>query len=462
MLATDDEQTMTPAMRNALYAVIVVAALASCLGRTLSVKSKDGRGPFQSANDRSRWCTIRALVESNTFVIDRLQRDRQWQTIDKVRHLGPDGKLHYYSSKPPLFPVMVAGQYWVMNRVFGATFADHPFPLARSMLIITNWLPLIVYFWLLVGLIERWCQSDWAKLFAVAAAAWGTFLTTFAVTLNNHLPAAICTLVALHAFIAIWYDDDRRPWRFAVAGLAAAFTAANELPALSLLGLLGLALLYKDWYRTLLYGVPAVGLVAVAFFALTYLGHGSWRPPYAHRNSEVEGTGERGTDNWYDYTGSHWMKDKKGVDAGEPSKTLYAVHCLVGHHGIFSLTPIWLFSVAGVVLLASGKQTTPMPALAIGIGLLTLVCLTFYLGLRPVQDRNYGGVCSGLRWMFWFTPLWLFAMLPALDRIAESPWWRRIAFACLAVSVLSASYPGANPWQHPWPYRLCEYLGLVS
>jgi len=457
----DDEFTISPNMRRAIYVLLVVSSLTACLGRIVTVRSKDGRGPFQSANDRSRWCTIRSLVDSNTFVIDRLQRDKHWQTIDKVRHLGPDGKLHYYSSKPPLFPTMVAGQYWLMKNIAGATFKDHPFPIARTILVITNLLPLVVYFWLLVGLIERWCETDWAKIFACCAASWGTFLTTFAVTLSNHLPAAICTLIALHVFISIWYDEKLNPWLFVCAGFAAAFAAANELPAVSLLGLLGLALLYKDWRRTLLFGVPAVATIVVAFFVLCYVGHGSWRPPYMHRNSDVAGTGENGDDNWYDYENSHWSKEKTGVDAGEPSKVIYAFHSLVGHHGVFSLTPIWLFSIGGLFLLASHKREVPMPTLAFGIAVLSVVCLCFYLILRPVQDRNYGGVCSGFRWMFWFTPLWLFASFPVLDRIAYSATWRRIAYVCLAISVLSASYPSANPWQHPWSYELAHYLGWV-
>lgn len=321
------------------------------------------------------------------------------------------------------------------------------------MIVVTNILPLALYFWLLVGLIERWCDTDWAKLFAVAAAAWGTFLTTFAITLNNHLPAAICVLIALNVFIRIWYDDASQPWMFFVIGLSAAFAAANELPALAFLGLLGLALLYKDFKRTLLFGTPAVVLVAVAFFGVNYVAHASWLPPYAHR---AEGA------DWYDYEGSYWTKEKTGVDAGEPSKVIYATHVLVGHHGLFSLTPIWCLSVVGVVLLAGRNRDSPMPTLAFGIVVLTIVCLTFYLFLRPVKDMNYGGVSCGFRWMFWFTPLWLFAMLPALDRIAYSTWGRRVAYLMLAVSVLSTAYPSANPWQHPWPYQLAEYLGWVS
>ena len=454
-----DEFTMSPGLRKAIYALIIVSSLASCVGRTITVKSKDSRGPFLSANDRSRWCTIRNLVEHNTFAIDGLQRDKQWQTIDKVRHLGRDGKLHYYSSKPPLYPVMIAGQYWVINRLTGANFKDHPFPLTRVLLLINNVLPMVLYFWLMIGLIERFCDTDWAKVFATAAVAWGTFLTTFVVSLSNHLPAAICTLIALRVFIAIWYDEKTNPWLFVVAGLAAAFTAVNELPALSLLGLLGLALLIKDWRRTLLYGVPAVAVVAIAFFAVNYVAHDSWRPPYTHRNSEVAGIGEHEDDNWYDYEGSHWSnQNKKGVDAGQPSKLIYAMHSTIGHHGVFSLTPIWCLTVVGILLLTSHRREIPMPTLAFGIALLSVVCLSFYLFLRPVKDMNYGGVSCGFRWMYWFTPLWMFAMFPTLDRIAASRFWRRVAYALLAISIVSASYPSANPWQHPWPYQLVDYM----
>jgi hypothetical protein len=85
------------------------------------------------------------------------------------------------------------------------------------------------------------------------------------------------------------------------------------------------------------------------------------------------------------------------------------------------------------------------------IGGVTLVCLVFYL-VRPEIDRNYGGVASGFRWMFWFAPLWLVAMLPAADRVSAVRWQRAVALVLLAASVLSVSYPTWNPWTHPWIY----------
>ena len=42
---------------------------------------------------------------------------------------------------------------------------------------------------------------------------------------------------------------------------------------------------------------------------------------------------------------------------------------------------------------------------------------------------------SGFRWMFWFAPLWLVALLPAADRLAYSRVGRGFALVLLAASV---------------------------
>jgi hypothetical protein len=95
-------------------------------------------------------------------------------------------------------------------------------------------------------------------------------------------------------------------------------------------------------------------------------------------------------------------------------------------------------------------------------GLLTIVCLVFYIGLRPLEDRNYGGMTSGFRWMFWFTPLWLVVMIPAADRLANSTLGKALALTLLTFSVLSVSYPTWNPWVQPWLYHWIEWCSVQS
>ena len=110
-------------------------------------------------------------------------------------------------------------------------------------------------------------------------------------------------------------------------------------------------LLWRAPRETILAGVPGVAIVAAAFFGTNWIAHDRISPPYAFR-SDTDAS-----ENWYAYTytvngrevKSYWL-DRKGIDRGEPSKVTYAIHALVGHHGIFSLTPIWLISLAGAVM----------------------------------------------------------------------------------------------------------------
>ena len=80
------------------------------LGATLKQKAMIG------ANDISRWCTVWSLLERGTYAIDECP----WQlgTQDKVLlpdPFPPEGQepsKHFYSSKPPLLPTLIAGVLW--------------------------------------------------------------------------------------------------------------------------------------------------------------------------------------------------------------------------------------------------------------------------------------------------------------------------------------------------------------
>lgn len=468
-IASEDQ---TARLRWGVYLVLIAVATGNMTGRLLAVnsvdkialeKARDGKEvlqrPFLSANDRSRWMTIRALVEHGTYEIDEIVGQPTWDTIDMVQHRGRDGELHLYSSKPPLLATILAGEYWLVHKLTGWTLGANPYEVGRLMLFTVNVLPLVLMYYLLARLVERFGTTDWGRIFVMACATLGTLLTTFAVVLNNHIVAAVSATIALYAFLRIYADGERHWTYFAVAGFAAAFTAADELPALSFLAAVGLLLLLKFPRPTLAAFAPAALVVVAAFFATNYLAHGNFEPPYAHRSQSNP------DDDWYSYKytvngverESYWL-NRQGIDVGEPTKLAYALHVLVGHHGIFSLTPVWLLSMWGILLWAKSGDKARRD-LALMVGALTLVCLIFYIGMRPQEDRNYGGMTSGFRWMFWFAPLWLVVMLPATDRLARSTAGMAIAVLLLSLSVLSVSYPTWNPWTHPWIYHWLEWCG---
>lgn len=469
-------------LRWIVYALFVTVAMGGMLGRLFAVNSVDmsrleqhlksqgrkdwsRRRPFLSANDRSRWCTIRALVEHGTYAIDHIVSQPNWDTIDMVKHDGQGlaspaaDEGHLYSSKPPLLATMMAGQYWLIYHVTNwwngapATLGTHPYSIGRLMLVTWNLLPLAGAMLLVALLVERLGRGDWDRLFVMAAATHATFLTTFAVVLNNHLIAAVSATVALACLVRIWQSDVQRGWLFAVAGASAAFTAANELPALSFLAAVAAIVFWRWPMPALTRFLPAAAIVVAGSLGTNYAAHRTLTPAYLHREPPND---------WYDFQyvrngqvrDSYWSKSKvqeRGpIDQGEPSKAVYVLHVLVGHHGIFSLTPIWLFSMFGIAMWARSDDSIKR-GLAFGIGLVTAACLVFYLflQLRP-DDRNYGGMTSGFRWVFWLSPLWLVAMLPSVEFLGTRGWGRAICLVALCVSALSVAYPTWNPWTHPW------------
>ncbi len=489
-------------LRRGIYAILIALAVGSMIGRILAVNSVDlirvdqaaiekevaqrtaelkaagkpidrdaieaearakvgKQRPFLGANDRSRWDTIRALVEHGTYAIDDVVAEPNWDTIDMVKHADSSGQTHLYSSKPTLLTTLLAGEYWLIYHITGATLGEHPYEIGRFMLITINVIPLAIYFWLLARMLERYGKTDWGRIFVLAGATFGTFLTTFAVVLNNHVTGAVTALAAVYAAARIWYDGRRELRYFAVAGLMAALTAADELPALSFFAILSVGLLWKAPRQTLLAYLPAALIVAIGFFGTNYIAHGSLKPPYMHR-SETDPQ-----DNWYHFTytrpgsskvyQSYWS-EPKGIDLGEPSVAVYALNALVGHHGIFSLTPIWILAIPGVVMLGR-RRGYNLPALAVMIATVSIVCVGFYLFVVKPLDRNYGGMTSGLRWVFWMAPFWLLAALPAADWLSSRRRGRWLAYLALAISALSASYPTWNPWTYPWLTNFFIYLG---
>ena len=464
------------------FAYLLIITLAGGLGAASIWRVE----PLLSANDRSRWATVRALVEAdaadpapdNPFQIDAVRREAGWDSIDIVRHEG-----HFYSSKPPLLAWLVAWVYRGVNAVTdeidgelpddekqaakerfqhdGWTLDRETAETARLILTIVNLVPWLLALLVVAAMVERYAERDFTRLFVVAAAALGTILSTFLVTLNNHLPAAVSLIFALYPAMRIVIDGERKWWLFALAGFFAAFTCTNELPA----ALFGLAifglLLWKAPLRTIVIFGPAALVPLGAFFWTNYLATGGWKPFYFYYGTEKY--------NYiHDGVPSYWM-NPGGLDANAESPWTYLLHCTVGHHGIFSLTPIFLISVIGwIVGLCSAKfishetgavrnkfrTTTGLrPFLWMGL-LLTLAIVGFYLS--RTENYNYGGNTAGLRWTFWLIPFWLIAMVPALDACAGWRWCRGPALLLLGVSTFSATYALDNPWTAPWLYRVMD------
>jgi hypothetical protein len=437
--------------------------------------------PTFSSNDKSRWATVRALVDHGTFVIGRrtypdpsdpkkfhdegIITEGDYRTLDVV--MNPDTKA-FYSTKPPLLPVLIAGEYWLLKKVFGWDIVRDRWLVIPAILLTINVIPFAVYLVLLARLIETTGTTDFGRLLAFTTACFGTFLTTFAGTFNDHTPAVFAVLFAVYPLVrAMAENRDMEASGYLCSGFFAGLAVALQLPAAAFLAGIGLPLLVARPRTTLCYFVPAVLVPVAAYLLLNYVALGELSPAY-----------EKFGGPWYEYEGSHWAKlklppghpDRKGIDFAAETKDTYAFHLLVGHHGWFSLTPVWLLAAVGLVtlgirsasdlkkLVSRGKGSPWTPPLFAGM---TLAVSVVVIGFYVVRTNNYGGSTSGPRWLFWLTPLWLLALPPAADRLAPSRWGRGLAAVLLGLSVLSVFYPAANPWRSPWIMQLVEFNGCL-
>ncbi|GAB5404073.1 MAG: hypothetical protein Aurels2KO_23040 [Aureliella sp.] len=531
-------KTSRQRLASSIALTIIAIGFAAQLARICQVESSTGEVPFLSANDRSRWCTIATLSVNGSYEIDDIlqvrdpeTRRRVWYTIDLVKHRGSDGKQHFYSSKPPLLPTLYSGVYRVIRMTTGASLMKEPFFPARMLLVVVNLLPLVGFWWLIAHWAAQYRMSLWAYTAFLGFVVWGCLLTTFANSLNNHLPAAIAIGLSLYSITRITENRSQSALWYVLCGLCTSFAASNELPALSWVAAAGAILLICNPLKALLCYVPATLPVAIAFFTANYAAHGELSPAYAHRDvGELISTADMPDDfelsiqsieairppveeagvelsetaelrkarregvyelwdpaseqrialktptagqleiyewgDWYDYPSSYWTSDNKtGVDKGEPNRAKYIAHCLIGHHGILSLTPFWLLSIAGCFVIVARRTSLNFfkdrqLLVMLAVAATTVVCIGFYLA-RPLEDCNYGGISSGFRWGLWLTPLWMWLAFFGIQH-TRSRVGKTFVNITLILSVFSASFPWANPWTSPWPMQLLTWLNLET
>ncbi len=401
------------------------------------------------ANDASRWATVYSLVEQGTYRIDHTPWNN---TVDRVR-IGD----HFYSSKPPVLPTLVAGEYYLLKRFSHNLFNFDTMAriTTKILLVATNVIPFVIFLFLYSRLVTRLTPDPWVRLCAMAAAALGTMLPGFIVTMNNHTVAACALMFALYPAYFIFYENRHSWWRFVLVGFFLSMTAVTEFPAVILLPVAFVALFWISRRKTLIYFLPAALIPLVVHFYTNYLITGDLLPAYAHVQ-------------WYLYPGSFWHLDPAtgallggghGIDAQWEPWPVYFFHSLLGHHGWFSLMPIFLITLVGMVrLFFVGRPHPRAYGLAAIVLLIYLMVLyTFFTG-----HRNYGGISSGPRYFLWIIPLWLLVLPAGLEWLANWRWWRGLCLILLMLSVGEMMFTMVNPWHTPWIQQILRHFHVVT
>lgn len=450
-------ENLREAVSPSIFPVFVILLIGAVVHGTMILQAE----PLKSANDRSRWCTVRSLLEQQTYRIDDVRNIKGWDTIDLVK----DGD-HYFSTKPPILATWIAGISWCLCHATGWTFKDHTQAITSLTLLIANGLPMFVSWLVLVRILRQTMHTAWGQSLVLVIAVFATLLTPFSVTLNNHSVAAVGAMLTI---VSLWeiLRTDRAHWVwFLVCGFSSAWTCTHELPA-ALLGIFTfLVACRKSFPKTILAYVPASVIPLAFFFATNWLATGGWKPAYA----------DYGTEKYrfvVDGVPSYWM-EPKGVDQNLDSPPVYLFHCLIGHHGLFSLTPLWLLLLipTGSLFGKSFRRTSSesilpsedsfrgLRTICVFSSILTLVVLAFYL--TRTENYNYGGNSCGLRWAVWLTPFWVTSLIPIFNAFGNRFWFRWAMVPLFLVSGYSAWSRVDNPWQQPWIFTLMEARGMIN
>ena len=435
--------------------ILILAATALIFGAILQAE------PLQSANDRSRWATVWSLVERGTFQIDEVDSYTRWSTIDKVRHRsGETEPWHFYSSKPPLVSVIVAGFYAAERWTLGYGLFNDTALVTRLLLLIINGLP----FWFLLRSLCRCLMlldaSLPVRMFVVAVAGFGSMLNPYLSTLNNHTPAAAAAMFAITAAVEMLTSRQRAASMtantavegrlFVSLGFFASLTCCFELPA-ALPGVLsfGLAMMV-DRRLTLTRYIPAAVIPLAAFFITNWMATGGVKPFYATYGSNTY---------VYEHNGipSYWT-NPRDLDANQESPLVYLFHCVLGHHGLLSLTPVLLLSVGGWFMTLRLSASALRAWIILAGAAVSIITLGFYL--TRTQNYNYGGNSVGLRWMLWLSPFWWLAIVPVAERLTTRT-TQVIAGLLLLVSITSVSWSLHRPWRPSWLYEQMTAAGWI-
>lgn len=362
-----------------------------------------------TTNPRSRVITVERLVDADTWAHIQPGDTTPFElSIDMVC----EGE-RCYSSKPPTYPLLMAGEAKAIKAVTGWEVYAQRVNYVRILVLLNQVLPYLLALWMAFQFLLRHTERPFVVFFMLLALGPGMLAFGYAATVNNHTPAAALYLISF--FLALRYREASGARRRGIAllvGLLCGFALANELPS-GLIALWLLALLFLEDWRRALWAVPAFCFPILLGFYLYHFISGSWTPFYLRPEL-------------YHYAGSYW-NDPEGIDAVRPQKGEYLFHMLLGFRGLFSMTPLLALGLVAFVRGSLGGRAffrREFGGILLGAG-----ALVFFVVFRT---WNYGGDCIGMRWFICFSPLLMLMALPLVEDLSRRLWGRALLLLLLA------------------------------
>ena len=323
-----------------------------------------------SGNEASRFATIQAFAEQNTFAIE----NTNFRTVDK---LFIDG--HLYSDKPPFLAWSIGMVVRPFCEFKLVNFVDNYHLLVYLVDLVFAGGINILIFWLLFNAFRRVRKgSIRAKFLLSLGCVLGTWLFSYSVVINNHTPAALCVL---GLFVSL--DKFRRApnnLTAILAGLMCGLLGALDIPggvffSLALIPALFLTAPVGERFSYTANGACAVGFCAIGLFCLNYYAYSEILPLYIINHGSFTPA----------------VPDWRSI--------FYVSECLFTYRGLFSYQPFLLLALP-----ACRQLRTKLYKFEWALAIASVVFIAFYV----LVTNEFGGAAYGFRYLIPIIPLWYF------------------------------------------------------
>ncbi len=430
-------------LRDGTLIAIVAAAVALAGARNYA----------GSWNDGSHLAAAESLVDRGTFIIDESifvtapEAHSPYPPSDEVLARGGTRDRvyvngHFYSDKPPVVSLLLAGIYAVLQRGFGLHAAADPQRFCRWLTLGSSGVAYVIAVWSIHAIGVRLGLSRRRRVALAASFAASTLALAYSRTVNQHelLLAVASLLFLVLSRISASPSSARGTWL--AAGALAGLAYALDLGAGPLLCAFALGLV---WYRARRIGPVVLFILAAAppialHHGITWAIGGTLRP----LNSVPA---------FLQWPGSPFdVSNATGVlHHSLGSFIVYAAAVLFGKRGFVLHNLPLLLLVPGIAAVWR-RKTTERPEIAAAL----CWCLGTWL-VYSLFSNNYSGGAVSVRW---FVPLLApaYVMLAVLLREERE---RAGEFAFL--SGVGALLAAVAWWRGPWTLNMLPlYWPIVA
>ena len=358
-----------------------------------------------AGNESSRFGTIQALAEQNTFALNQTT----FRTVDRIT-VG--NKI--YSDKPLMLMVVHSIIFKIIAAVTGISFASHYYLSVYLMNLFGIGLLNIVLFILFFKRLDRDVEAPFlSKLFLSTSMLISTMLFSYGVTMNNHTPAALILFILFLQLMD--FLDKNSILRAFMIGITAGVLLTVEIPVGGICGISAflIVLLFSKTLKLKKTTVYSIGglLPIIAMGVVNYIATGKASPQYL---------GAGGTF----HPGIFISGD-------------YIWNILFWNRGFFSYMPAMLFIIP--VLIMNRKILKNRLELII---ISTIAAIIIFYGF---MTNEYGGWAYGFRYLIPIIPLvWFFIAREYAPKVRS---WQYAVLSFLIFWGIVTSYVGTyNPW----------------